>query len=288
MTPLSRRPRHSRSDQGPRVVPQTRRLRSEGLEFGLVHSPKPAPTIAANPESTQPAHAGTTDTPIFVIVHGIGTSHRYSVLLHQALATHGATYSVDLPGFGGMETPRHRLAVEDYARLLGSVLDTLLSGLQPRRCVLIGHSMGAQITTELAAQRPNLVAALVLIGPVTDSRRSSALAQAVDLCRDTLKEPVAANLLVFADYTRCGPRWYTQELVSMLAYATADQIVHVAAPVLVVRGADDPVSRSAWCASLVRQSGHGFLKEIAGHRHLVHYSAAERVADSICRFVQRS
>ena len=259
-----------------------------GFEFGLVHSPEPAPREAAHTGPPNPEHPGTADTPIFVIVHGIGTSHRYSAFLQRALATCGDTYSVDLPGFGGTEIPRRRLAVEEYAALLGSVLEPLVSGPYPRSCVLIGHSMGAQIATELAAQRPDLVAALVLVGPVTDSRRSSVLAQAIDLCRDTLKEPVAANLLVFGDYARCGPWWYAQELASMLAYPTADRIVRVAAPVLVLRGANDPVSRRAWCAGLVRHSQHGFLDEIAGHRHLVHYSAAERVADNICRFVQTS
>ncbi|WP_166791694.1 alpha/beta fold hydrolase [Cryobacterium frigoriphilum] len=223
-----------------------------------------------------------------MIVHGIGTSHRYSALLHRALATSGSTYSLDLPGFGGTETPRRQLSVADNATLLSSVLRTLMHGLRVRQCVVIGHSMGAQIATELAVQHPELVSHLVLIGPVTDSRRCSVLAQAIDLCRDTLKEPVAANLLVFADYARCGPWWYTRTLVSMLAFATADRIVHVAAPILVMRGADDPVSRQAWCAGLVRRSRNGMLSEIAGHRHLVHYSAAGSVAGRISRFVQNS
>lgn len=221
-------------------------------------------------------------------MHGIGTSHRYSARLHGALATSGATYSVDLPGFGGMETPHRRIGVADYAALLGSVLATLLQGRDAARCVVVGHSMGAQIATELAVQHPDLVSHLVLVGPVTDSRRRSALSQAVDLCRDTLKEPFAANLLVIGDYLRCGPRWYAQQLGSMLAYATADRIGHVAAPVLVVRGADDPVSRHAWCDGLVQRSRRGILEEIAGHRHLVHYSAADNVAESIRRFLQNA
>lgn len=249
------------------------RQRSDGFEFGVIHSPGPR------------ANA---DAPTFVIVHGIGTSHRYSAALHQALATSGHTYSLDLPGFGGMETPRHRLSVEQHATLLASVLSKLMTGPSARRCVVIGHSMGAQIATELAAQHPDLVSHLVLIGPVTDSRRCSALAQAIDLCRDTLKEPVSANLLVFGDYIRCGPRWYTRTLVSMLTFATADRIGHVAAPTLVLRGGDDPVSRQAWCAGLARQARHGTLSEIAGHRHLVHYSAADNVASRIRRFVQSS
>jgi pimeloyl-ACP methyl ester carboxylesterase len=55
---------------------------------------------------------------------------------------------VDLPGFGGTETPPRRLAVEEYDVLLGSVLDALLGEIHASRCVLIGYSMDAQIATD--------------------------------------------------------------------------------------------------------------------------------------------
>lgn len=245
-------------------------MRAEGFEFGLTHSPGPEDT----------------DTPVFFLVHGIGTSHRYFAFLQRALATSGATYSVDLPGFGGMERPRGGLAIAAYATLLGCVLGTLLGSVRGRRCVVIGHSMGAQIATELAAQYPELVSHLVLIGPVIDSRRCSAIAQAIDLGRDTLKEPPAANLLVFGDYARCGPRWYTQELLSMLSYAISARISHVSAPTLVIRGSRDPVSRHAWCAGLVRRARRGALEEVVGHRHLVQFTAPDDVAGRIRRFAQ--
>ena len=121
---------------------------------------------------------------------------------------------------------------------------------------------------------------------VTDARRCSALEQAVDLARDTLKEPLAANLLVFGDYARCGPRWYAQELISMLSYGTHERISQVAAPTLVLRGSHDPVSRQEWCAALVRRARRGSLQEVLGHRHLVHFTAPDDVADRIRRFVQ--
>jgi hypothetical protein len=118
-------------------------------------------------------------------VHGIGTSHRFSAFLHRALAPCGPTDSVDLPGFGGTETPRRRLAVEEYAVLLGSVLDTLLG-----------------------------------------------------------------------KFTRAAA------FLSVISWT--------------------PKLR------LIRRSQHGLLHEFAGHRYLVHYSAADRVAHHICRLVQSS
>jgi len=219
-------------------------------------------------------------TTVFVIVHGIGTSHRYSVPLYRAIAAYQNVYSVDLPGFGGMSTPRRRLWVEDYAKLLGDLLDTL--GVTS--CVVIGHSMGAQFATELAVQRPELVSHVVLIGPVADAHRRTAVAQAVDLSRDTFKEPFSANLVVFGDYTRCGPRWFSKTLSAMLAYATEVRIRQVVAPVLILRGGSDPIARRAWCNALANNSAQGRLLEFAGHRHLVHYTAADQVADRILEF----
>ena len=241
------------------------RIKIDGFEFGVQSSPGPTEAVV---------------TTVFVIVHGIGTSHRYSVPLYRAIAADQSIYSVDLPGFGGMSTPKHRLWVEDYAKLLGVLLDTL--GVT--RCVVIGHSMGAQFATELAVQRPELVSRVVLIGPVADGRRRTAVAQAVDLYRDTLKEPFSANLLVFGDYARCGLRWYTKTLRAMLAYATDERITRVVAPVLILRGRNDPIARRGWCTTLAHNSPQGRLLEIAGHRHLVHYSAADQVADRILEF----
>ena len=264
-TPVSPQPLGPGADH-PDLAPTTRRIRIDGYEFGVQHSPGPS---------------AASTTSVFVIVHGIGTSHRYSAPLHRAIAVGRGTYSLDLPGFGGMSTPPHRLWVENYATLLGTLLDTL--GVTS--CVIIGHSMGAEFVTELAVQRPELVSHVVLIGPVADAHRRSVVAQTVDLYRDTLKEPLSANLLVFGDYARCGMRWYVKTLSAMLAYATDKRIARVAAPVLVIRGSDDPIARRGWCSRLVHNSLHGRLVQIPGHRHLVHYSAPDQVADRIVEFV---
>ena len=244
---------------------RSERMLIDGFEFGVQFSPGPE---------------GAAVTPVFVIVHGIGTSHRYSIPLHRAIAASCSTYSVDLPGFGGTRAPKHRLWVEDYAKLLGSLVDVL--GVSS--CVVIGHSMGAQFATELAVQRPELVSRVILIGPVADAHRRTAVAQAVDLYRDTLKEPISANVLVFGDYARCGLRWYTKTLRAMLAYATEERITRVVAPVLILRGRNDPIARRGWCSTLAHNSPQGRLLEIAGHRHLVHYSAAEQVAERLLNF----
>jgi pimeloyl-ACP methyl ester carboxylesterase len=160
----------------------------------------PATGAAVNVASTP--GPGTADAPVFVLVHGIGMSHRYFNRLHGELAGAGAVHSVDLPGFGRSPKPADGVTIEQYADYLGELLPMLSDG----PVLLVGHSMGAQFVTETAVRHPALVAQLVLIAGVTDPTRDSALRQGLALARDTLKEPVGGTLIVLGDYLRCGPR----------------------------------------------------------------------------------
>jgi pimeloyl-ACP methyl ester carboxylesterase len=218
----------------------------------------------------------TTDAPVFVLVHGIGMSHRYLNRLHGELAVAGAVHSVDLPGFGRSAKPEDGVSIEQYADFLGELLPLLAD----RPVVLVGHSMGAQFATETAVRHPDSVAHLVLIGSVTDPARNSVVRQALDLGRDTLLEPVGGTLIVLGDYLRCGPRWYLTTLRPMLAYRTDLRLRQVTAPTLVIRGENDPVCRHEWAARLAAEAPAGRLLELPG-RHLVQYSSAVATAAGI-------
>ncbi|TFC83218.1 alpha/beta hydrolase [Cryobacterium sinapicolor] len=223
------------------------------------------------------------ELPTFLLVHGIGASHRYYRRMQSSLAVIGHTISLDLPGFGGTRRPERPLSVEECGTLLGRLLDRL----DVPRVVLVGHSMGGQFVTELARQRPDVVSHLVLIGPVTDPRRATAVKQAMGLTRDSAKEPPSGKLIVFRDYLKCGPRWFFSELAVMLEYRTDLALREVRTPTLVIRGDNDPVSGHAWCESLSAAAPNGHLVEVAGHRHLVHYTAATETAAQIEAHVRR-
>ncbi|WP_104168005.1 alpha/beta fold hydrolase [Arthrobacter sp. SX1312] len=214
---------------------------------------------------------------LFVLVHGLGMSHRYFDRLQGALIEHGDTLVVDLPGFGGTPTPDHQLGIDAYAAVLARALDE--EGAQG--CVVIGHSMGAQFVTELAISRPDLVSQLVLIGPVTDTARRSVVEHALMLAADSLVEPPVNNLMVGGAYARCGIRWYLKELPVMLGYRLDDRLPLVACPVLVVRGTRDIISRRDWCEKLTRTARHGRLVELPGRPHTAHRGGAVDIAEAI-------
>lgn len=215
--------------------------------------------------------------PVFVLVHGIGMSHRYLKRLHRVLESHGTVVSFDLPGFGGLPKPRHEVDVTRMAHGIGEVLDSLGTG----PAVLVGHSMGTQWVVELAVRRPELARSVVIIGPVTDERRRTLWWQAAELVVDTFGEPPSANALVVGDYLRCGPLWYVRQLRHMFAYPMENRVAELSAPLLVMRGSRDPVARLDWCRRLRASAHDAVLVEIPGRVHNAQHSAPRAVAAAI-------
>lgn len=232
---------------------------------------------------TTPGPAGTARSRSpYVLVHGLGMTHRYLDRLRAELAGDADVHSVDLPGYGRDPRPRTRLGIEDHAALIVETLELL--GVTP--CILVGHSMGVQFVTAAGLRAPASVRGVVLMGPVVDRRRRTVLQQAASLGHDTLRESAGANLMVFADYLRTGLRWYVRQLVPMLEYPLERAVERLECPVLVLRGSRDPVARRRWCHELADRAQDGAFVEIDGEPHVVQHSAADRVAAEIVAFVR--
>lgn len=215
--------------------------------------------------------------PSFVLVHGIGVSHRYLSRLHRTLAAVGEVISIDLLGFGGLPKPDRDVDIPEMASALGEVLAALETG----PVALVGHSMGAQWAIETAVQRPDDVRLVVAIGPVADERHRTVWAQARALGVDTLGEPPSVNVLVLTDYVRCGTRWYLTQVRHMLSYPTEDRAAALRMPLLVMRGVADPVSGREWCRRLRDRAPRSRFVEVPRGHHVVQQSAPRAVADAI-------
>ncbi|SMH49873.1 Pimeloyl-ACP methyl ester carboxylesterase [Rathayibacter oskolensis] len=218
----------------------------------------------------------------FLLIHGIGMSHHTFSQLAVHLREHGRVIAVDLAGFGSNRRPEQRVGIADHARLL----ERALADRGVSSAVVVGHSMGSQVAVELAVRSPELVDGVVLIGPVVDPERPTAVQQALALARDTLGEPLPVDLLVFADYVRGGVRWYLRQLPEMLHYPIQRRLAAVTRPVLVVRGHDDPVGTRDWCERLVAHASDGRLLEMRSSRHVVPRTDAGPLARALSRFAQ--
>lgn len=98
--------------------------------------------------------------PVVVLVHGTGADRTFWRGQSRYLAHHGyAVLAVDLPGHG--QSPGPSLGeVEEMADRLVAALDVL--GVD--RAALVGHSLGALVTLDLAGRHPGRVTALALLG----------------------------------------------------------------------------------------------------------------------------
>jgi pimeloyl-ACP methyl ester carboxylesterase len=207
---------------------------------------------------------GPSSGPAILLVHGLGVSGRYFEPLTRMLSTAYRVLTPDLLGFGDSARTGTAPSIEAHAASLERVVDRA----QLDHVVLLGHSMGSQVVTEMAARRPERTRGVVLVGPVVDPTAATALRQGWRLARDSALEPPWLQALTTREYLRAGMRSYRQSLTHMLGYRIEDRLAEVSAPVEVVRGGHDPIASRAFVAALTAVAPLGRAHEIPAARHL--------------------
>ena len=199
------------------------------------------------------------------LVHGLGVGQSYFDPLSRALD-------------GPQVRPEQRrpLPVAELAAELERRLT------EP--AVVVGNSMGCQVAAELAYRRPELVVALVLVGPTVDPRARSAVRYAFRLALDAWFEPPGLTAIVLRDYLAYGPRRLVRQARLALEHPIEERLPALDVPALVIRGAHDPLCPAEWgqeAAALLRTR----LVTVAGAGHAVHYSHPREVSREIRRLV---
>lgn len=214
----------------------------------------------------------------FLLVPGIGVSSTYFEKLAPHLNEFGPVHAVDLPGFGGVPHPDSALSIREFADLVGRVIDEL--GLDDP--IIVGHSMGSQIVSDLVSRRPEL-STLVLIGPVVHPTERRVLTQAVRFLQAAWHEPGTVKLLALSAYAFCGFQWFARVLPKMMAFPIEERLPLIQAHTLVIRGEFDSVAPRDWVEQVGELLPSSRLWEIEGAAHSVMYAHAETVADLCVR-----
>ena len=81
--------------------------------------------------------------------------------------------------------------------------------------------------------------------------------------------------------------WYLTQLRHMMAYPIEERVAELTAPVLVLRGGNDPVAGLEWCRRLRDRAREGSLVIVPGHRHVVQFAGARAVASAVDAFLAR-
>jgi pimeloyl-ACP methyl ester carboxylesterase len=248
------------------VTPPPAQLESRFVEVGglAVHH-----RVSLAPQESRVPAA----TPL-VLVHGLGVSSRYMIRLAETLATGRFVYAPDLPGFGRSETPRRPLDVHAQAELLAAWMPA--AGLE--RAAFFGHSLGSQVVADLALNHPHRVTRLVLAAPTIDDGGRSVPRELLRLLWDVPREPFALVPIVTRDYLRAG-LW---RVLRTLRYALADRLEErlpaLDLPVLVLRGARDPVVSERWSEKVAGLLPQGRLAVVPRAAHALQFSHPREVA----------
>ncbi|ROP74961.1 alpha/beta fold hydrolase [Curtobacterium sp. PhB115] len=209
----------------------------------------------------------------FVLVAGLGIAATYYERLAPHLNENGPVHALDLPGFAGVPRFRGKVSIERYADAVEKVLDDL--GLEDP--VLVGHSMGTQVVTEVASRRPEL-SDLVLISPVVDSHARTVRQSAWRFLRSTLHEPAAVRWHGITAYVLCGWHWFSKVLPRMIAFPIEERAALVQARTLIVRGEHDAMVPRDWIRRLARVFPYAVLREVVDGAHSVMHAQADAVA----------
>lgn len=148
-----------------------------------------------------------------LLVHGLGGSTANWDIIGPRLTSYGHVVAIDLPGFG-LSPPGPDWSLDTHARAISDTIEHLGPPV-----MLIGNSMGGLLSEKVAAERPDLVGALVLLSPATPPR----------LPNPNIDWPTAVRLLIQAT-PGLGPafvRWMMSKMTPReLVTETLRRVTH--------------------------------------------------------------
>ena len=217
----------------------------------------------------------------WVLLHGLAVSHRYLMPTAAALPA-GPVHVPDLPGFGLSDKPHRVYDAAEHAAVIARWMDA--EGIED--AYLLGNSFGCQVAVELAVYRPDLVSALVLVGPTADPAAATAGGQICRWLRDLLSEDPRQTSILAADLADAKPRRVLLTLRHCVRHHVENRLPLVQAPVLFLRGRYDPIAPVSWlhrAAALVPDARTG---EVPRAAHNAVTTAGEEVAARAVAFVK--
>jgi pimeloyl-ACP methyl ester carboxylesterase len=118
------------------------------------------PTVAHKSVRVFYEDTGSGDPPM-LFVHGIGNHTHFAAQVDYFSRSH-RVIAPDLPGFGQSDAPEREISIQAFADDIAWLCDEL----DLHEPVIVGHSMAGAVALELAAARPDLPSAIVLLDPI--------------------------------------------------------------------------------------------------------------------------
>jgi pimeloyl-ACP methyl ester carboxylesterase len=202
------------------------------------------------------------DPPV-VLVHGLAVASSMCVPTAERLAAHHHVYAPDLPGFGRSGKPADRLDVSGLADALGGWMEQMgLSG-----AVLVGTSIGCQVSVDLATRRRDLVRGLVLASPTVDAGRRSWPQQVVRWQLEQTTQSLRMRAIMLRGWARAGVGRALGTFRDCLRDPVEQKLPHVEQPAAVLYGTRDPLLSRDWAIAVASALPAGELHVLPGVVH---------------------
>jgi pimeloyl-ACP methyl ester carboxylesterase len=189
---------------------------------------------------------GGTGPPV-ILIHGLSGSARWWAKNVEDLTQDFRVYAVDLLGFGA-SGGRQRFLLDQAAAILAAWMDRI--GIA--RASVVGHSMGAFVAAELAADYPERVERLVLVAPAMLPYERRLWHPTRGLLGTLRQVPGGFLPMLIADAVRAGPITLPSAARQLLTADLRPKFERIMAPTLVVCGERDRLVPPAFGQRLVR------------------------------------
>ncbi len=239
---------------------------------------------------------GTEGVPL-VLLHGLGVSGQVWQGIGRLLVPTARLIAPDLRGHGESDKPSAGYLPRDY---VGDIA-ALLAQEPSRPLAVLGHSLGAVVAAQLAAERPELVSKLILLDPPFDPERPREPIQQVERLRHgepgdlerelTRREPGMGELYAkaLAGLYRTASDGAFQAVLraergfpfvaALLSGIQVETLVVAADPKLDAALGEEAAKR------VVDALPKGRLLVLAGARHAVHASKPRELAEAVLGFL---
>lgn len=242
---------------------------------------------------------GEREGPAVVMLHGYTDSHRSFDLIRPRLPESLRVIAMTARGHG-----RSDKNVADFSlSAMAADAAALLNALNIERAIIVGHSMGAAMALQLAADFPERVAGLALIGAFAGFRDNPGVVELnteVSAFRDSVdpefvlafQESTVAGMIpqrfldtVIDESLRCPAQVWRAVLQALLDSDVMRIAARTHAPALLIRGAKDAFVPHDDQLKLGNALSSSRLSTLPNVGHAPHWEAPEDTANLIRGFI---
>ena len=233
-----------------------------------------------------------------LLLHGYGDSwYSYSPVL-PLLDKKYRVYIPDQRGHGDSDRPASGYELKQFAADVVAFMDAM----NVKQATIVGHSMGSFVAQHVAAQAPDRVKKLVLIGSATKIRNNvvTDLQRGINALTDPLSEkfvrdfqtgvafqPLPEQFLngVVKESMKLPARVWREVMAQMLAPEAEVELRKIKSPTLIIWGDKEQIFPRSEQDSLVAALRHAVLKVYPNTGHAPNWERPEQVAKDLQEFI---